>query len=55
MPFRSTPVVGYYTFKSVPILNLTITNSELEHNQLLPQLEQLSNLEQRPSHRFGSQ
>jgi hypothetical protein len=55
MPFQSTPVVGYYTFKPILVLNLVIANSKLECNQLLTRLEQLCNLEQRPSHRLGFQ
>ncbi len=55
MPSRSTPIVGYYTSELIPILNPTTANSELECNQLLTQLEQLCNLEQRPSHRSSSQ
>jgi hypothetical protein len=55
MPFRSTLVIHYYTFKHVPNLNPTTIDLKLEHNQFLTRLEQLHNLEQRPSHRFGSQ
>jgi hypothetical protein len=55
MPSQSTLVVGYYTLKLVPILNPIIIDSKLERNQLLTQLEQLCNLERRPSHRYGSQ
>ncbi len=55
MPFQSTLVVGYYISKLVPVLNPNATYSKLECNQLLTHLEQLRNLERRPSHRFGSQ
>jgi hypothetical protein len=55
MPSRSTPIVGYYTSELIPILNPIAANLELECNQLLTQLEQLCNLEQRPSHRSSSQ
>jgi len=47
MPSQSTPIIGYYTSELIPILNPTATNSELECNQLLTQLEQLCNLKQR--------
>ncbi len=50
VPTWSTPVVGYYTSEPVHVLNPTIAYSKLEHNQLLNQLEQIHNLEQRPSH-----
>jgi hypothetical protein len=36
-------------------LNPTATDSKLDHNQFLTQLEELCNLEQRPSHRLSSQ
>jgi len=36
-------------------LNPIATDLELEHNQFPIRLEQLHNLEQRPSHRFGFQ
>ncbi len=36
-------------------MNLTTIDSELDHNQLLTQLEQLCNLEQRPSHKLSFQ
>jgi len=36
-------------------LNPTAADSKLDCNQLLTQLEQLCNLEQRPSHRLSSQ
>jgi hypothetical protein len=55
MPPLSVLVVDYYTFELVFILNPTITNSNLVHNQYLTWLEQLHNLEQKPSHRFDSQ
>ncbi len=55
MPFWSTLVVGYYTSEPVLVLNPTVANSKLDCNQLLTQLEQLCNLEQRPSHRLSSQ
>jgi hypothetical protein len=55
VPFQSTLIVGYYTFELVPILNPIATNSELEHNQLLIRLEQLRNLERKPSHKSGFQ
>jgi hypothetical protein len=48
-------VVHYYTFEPVPILNPTSLDLELECNQFLTWLEQLHNLERRPSHRYGSQ
>jgi len=48
-------IVGYYTFEPVPILNPTKIDLELECNQLLTWLEQLYNLEWRPSHRSGFQ
>jgi hypothetical protein len=54
MHFLLASIVGYYTFEPILILNPTTINSKLEHNQLKTQLE-LHNLEQRPSHRFGSQ
>jgi hypothetical protein len=49
VPFRSTLIVGYYTFKPIFILNPIVIDSELERNQNLTQLEQLRNLEQRSS------
>jgi hypothetical protein len=52
---RSILVVGYYTFELVFILNPTITNSNLVDNKYLTWLEQLHNLEQKPSHRFDFQ
>jgi hypothetical protein len=55
MPFQSTLFVGYYTSKPILVLNPIIVNSKLEHNQLLTWLEQLCNLEQRPSHKSGFQ
>jgi hypothetical protein len=55
MPFQLTPIVSYYTFELFPILNPPKANLELKCNQLLTQLEQLCNLEQRPSHKFGFQ
>ncbi len=48
--FRLTSIVGCYTYEPIHVLNPTITDLELECNQLLNQLEQLRNLEQRPSH-----
>jgi hypothetical protein len=47
---RLALVVKYYTSESVLVLNPTTTNLELERNQLLNWLEQLYNLEQKPSH-----
>jgi hypothetical protein len=35
----------YYTFQSIHVLNATIANSKLEHDQFLTRLEQLRNLE----------
>jgi hypothetical protein len=37
--FQSTPVVGYYTSESIPILNPIVTNSKLEQCQFLTWLE----------------
>ncbi len=54
-PFQLALVVGHYTFELNHILNPNATNSKLECNQLLTQLKQLRNLEQRPSHRSGFQ
>jgi hypothetical protein len=34
-PFWLAPVVGYYTFKPIPILNPIVVDFELEHNQFL--------------------
>ncbi len=39
MPSRSTVIVGYYTLELVFISNPTIVDLELEHNQLLTQLD----------------
>ncbi len=55
VPFQSTLVVGYSTYEPVLVLNPNATYSKLECNQLLTQLEQLCNLERRPSHRSSSQ
>jgi hypothetical protein len=32
MPSWSTPIVGYYTFEPIPILNSIATDSKVEHN-----------------------
>jgi len=49
-PFQLAPIIGYYTFDPIFILNQIVVDSKLEHNQFLSRLEQLCKLEQRPSH-----
>ncbi len=45
-----TPIIGYYTFDPIFILNQNVVDLQLERNQFLNRLEQLRKLEQRPSH-----
>jgi hypothetical protein len=49
-PLNQHQFIVYYAFQSIPLLNPILTNSKLECNQFLIWLEQLHNLEQRPSH-----
>jgi hypothetical protein len=55
VPSWLTLVVAYYTYELVFVLNPITTYSKLDYNQLLNRLEQLHNLEQRPSHQSSSQ
>jgi hypothetical protein len=55
IPLGSSLIVGYYIFGPIPVLNPITIGSRLEHNQLLNQVEQLRNLEQRPSHQSNFQ
>jgi hypothetical protein len=50
VPSWSSLVARYYTHEPIHVLNPIVAYSKLEHNLLLNQLEQLHNLEQRPSH-----
>jgi len=53
--FESSKGLGSASSEPILILTPTITDSELEQNQFLTRLEQLCNLEQRPSHQLNSQ
>jgi hypothetical protein len=53
--FESSKGLGSASFEPILVLTPTIADSKLERNQFLTQLEQLHNLEQKPSHQLNFQ